>query len=318
MNNLRINWDNLRVFLAVARSQSATGAAGVLGMDHSTITRRLRRLEKEIGSKLFDRTPQGHRLTPGGHRLFESIERIESALSLVDAKNGGDSLILTGQVRLGATEGFGSFFLAPHLADFCARYPAITVDLSLEPYFVNLSKRDADLVIGIERPESGAYAVCKLADYRLQLYATREYLDKHPAISKLSDLQQHRLIGYVDELAFGTELHYLSKIAPGGVVCLRSTSVIAQFLAARRGHALAVLPCFIGNTCSELIPVLPGTAEVIRTFWMVASRERREIARVRALWDFLREMADANRHFLMGETNEIAWREESSRAQAPD
>ncbi len=319
MNKLQINWDNLRIFLAVARSQSATGAAGALGMDHSTITRRLRRLEKEIGSKLFDRTPQGHSLTPGGLRLFESIERIESALSLVDVEIGSDSQVPTGQVRLGATEGFGSFFLAPHLADFCAQYPAITVDLLLVPRFVDLSKREADLAISIERPESGAYVVCKLADYRLLLYATREYLDNHPAISRLTDLQVHRLIGYVDELAFSAELRYLNKMAPGGVVSLRSTSVAAQFFAARRGHALAALPCFIGNTCPDLIPVLPGTAEVVRTFWMVAPGERREIARVRVLWDFLREMADANRRFLMGETDEIAWRKEGDGVKAvPD
>lgn len=307
MNNLRIDWDNLRIFLAVARSQSALEAAGQLELDHSTVTRRLYRLEKEIGSKLFDRTTQGHRLTPTGDRLLEAVERIENALSTVDAEIGGDSQVLTGQVRLGATEGFGSFFLAPHLADFCARHPGITVDLLPVPRFVNLSKREADLAVSIERPESGAYVVCKLADYRLQLYATRQYLDRNPTISTLSDLQMHRFIGYVDELTFSTELRYLSKLAPGAAVKLRSTSIVAQFFAARQGHALAVLPSFIGNTSPDLIPVLPRTVEVVRSFWLIAPSERREIARVRALWDFLRERADRNRAYLMGETDSIVW-----------
>lgn len=307
MNNLRIDWDNLRIFLAVARSQSALEAAGQLELDHSTVTRRLHRLEKEIGSKLFDRTTQGHRLTPTGDRLLEAVERIENALSTVDAEIGGDSQVLTGQVRLGATEGFGSFFLAPHLADFCARHPGITVDLLPVPRFVNLSKREADLAVSIERPESGAYVVCKLADYRLQLYATRQYLDRNPTISTLSDLQMHRFIGYVDELTFSTELRYLSKLAPGAAVKLRSTSIVAQFFAARQGHALAVLPSFIGNTSPDLIPVLPRTVEVVRSFWLIAPSERREIARVRALWDFLRERADRNRAYLMGETDSIVW-----------
>ncbi|MFC5300416.1 LysR family transcriptional regulator [Azospira restricta] len=307
MNNLRIDWDNLRIFLAVARSQSALEAAGQLELDHSTVTRRLHRLEKEIGSKLFDRTTQGHRLTPTGDRLLEAVERIDNALSTVDAEIGGDSQVLTGQVRLGATEGFGSFFLAPHLADFCARHPGITVDLLPVPRFVNLSKREADLAVSIERPESGAYVVCKLADYRLQLYATRHYLDRNPTISTLSDLQMHRFIGYVDELTFSTELRYLSKLAPGAAVKLRSTSIVAQFFAARQGHALAVLPSFIGNTSPDLIPVLPRTVEVVRSFWLIAPSERREIARVRALWDFLRERADRNRAYLMGETDSIVW-----------
>lgn len=307
MNNLRIDWDNLRIFLAVARSQSALEAAGQLELDHSTVTRRLHRLEKEIGSKLFDRTPQGHRLTPTGDRLLEAVERIENALSTVDAEIGGENQVLTGQVRLGATEGFGSFFLAPHLADFCARHPGITVDLLPVPRFVNLSKREADLAVSIERPESGAYVVCKLADYRLQLYATRQYLERNPTISTLSDLQMHRFIGYVDELTFSTELRYLGKLAPGAAVKLRSTSIVAQFFAARQGHALAVLPSFIGNTSPDLIPVLPRTVEVVRSFWLIAPSERREIARVRALWDFLRERADQNRAYLMGETDGIVW-----------
>lgn len=307
MNNLQINWDNLRIFLAVARSQSALEAAGQLEMDHSTVTRRLHRLEREIGSKLFDRTPQGHRLTPTGHRLLESVERIESALSAVDAEIGGDSQLLTGQVRLGATEGFGSFFLAPHLADFCAKHPGMTVDLLPVPRFVNLSKREADLAVSIERPESGAYVVCKLTDYRLQLYATRSYLERNPTISTQSDLQMHRFIGYVDELIFSTELRYLSKLAPHAPVQLRSTSISAQFFAARQGQALAVLPCFIGNTCPDLLPVLPRDVELIRSFWLIAPSERREIARVRAVWDFLRHTAEVNRAFLMGETDKVVW-----------
>lgn len=309
MANPHIDWDNLRIFLAVARSHSALEAAAQLEMDHSTITRRLHRLEKEIGSKLFDRNPQGHQLTPAGHRLLESVERIEDTLAAAESEIGGDNQVLTGQVRLGATEGFGSFFLAPQLADFCARHPAISVDLLAVPRFVNLSKREADLAVSIERPQSGAYVVCKLSDYRLQLYATRQYLDRHPTISTLSDLPAHRFIGYVDELAFSAELRYLGKFAPGAPVPLRSTSIVAQFHAARRGRGLAVLPCFMGNTCPELIPVLPGTAEVVRSFWLIAPSERREIARVRALWDFLRTTADANRAFLMGETDDIAWSE---------
>ena len=302
-----INWDNLRIFLAVARNQSASEASNHLEMDHSTITRRLHRLEKEIGSKLFDRTTQGHSLTPAGHRLLESVEHIENFLTTAESEIGGDNQVLTGQVRLGSTEGFGNFFLPPLLSEFTTRYPAMSIDLLAVPRFVNLSKREADLAISIERPQTGAYVVSKLSDYRLQLYATREYLINSPTISSLSDLPKHRFIGYVDELAFSAELRYLGELAPGATVPLRCTSIIAQFFAAQQGQGLAVLPCFIGNTCKELIPVLPGTAELIRTFWLIAPAERRELARVRAVWDFLRETEEANHDFLMGRTDDIAY-----------
>lgn len=307
MNNLYMNWDNLRIFLTVARVHSALEAANHLEIDHSTITRRLHRLEKELGARLFDRNPEGHQLTQAGHRLLQRVEQIENTLAAVDSEIGSDSQMLNGQVRLGATEGFGGFFLAPHLSDFCDRHPAITVELLAVPRFVNLSKREADLAITIERPQSNSYVMCKLSDYRLQIYATRDYLDSHPTISTLSDLVDHRFIGYVDELSFSAELRYLDKLAPGVAVPLRSTSVIAQFCAVRRGLGLAVLPCFLGNTAPDLIPVLPGTAEVVRSFWLVAPSERREIARVHALWDFVRETVDVNRKFLMGETKEIIW-----------
>lgn len=307
--NRRMNWDNLRIFLEVARRQSAIEAASHLEMDHSTITRRLHRLEKEIGSKLFDRKPQGHLLTTAGHRLMEYVEQIESTLALVDSDIGGESQVLTGQVRLGATEGLGSFFLAPHLSHFCARHPAITVELLAVPRFVNLSKREADLAINVERPQTGTHVACKLSDYRLQVYATAAYLDRHPPIRTLADLPKHNFIGYVDELSFSSELRYLEQIAPGASVPLRSTSVISQFCAARQSQGVVVLPCFLAHAAQDLIPVLPGVAQVIRSFWLMAPKERRETARVRALWEYLRHIAETNRDFLMGESKEMVWTE---------
>lgn len=303
----QFNWDNLRVFLAVARTQSALEAAAQLEMDHSTISRRLHRLEKEIGTAVFARNPQGHMLTAAGHRLLEYVEKIEGTLAQIDSEIGGDNQVLTGQVRMGTTEGFGSFFLAPHVAHFCARHPAITVEMLAVPRFVNLSKREADLAINIERPQTGAYVFCKLSDYRLQLYATAEYLEKHPPICSLADLASHNMIGYVDELSFSSGLHYLQQLAPRAQVPLRSTSIIGQFCAARQGHGLAVLPCFLASTAPDLIPVLPGTAEVIRSFWLVAPEERHQVARIRALWDYLRHATEINHAYLMGDSREIKW-----------
>lgn len=303
----QLNWDNLRIFLAVARSQSALEAAAGLEMDHSTISRRLHRLEKEIGSKLFDRNPQGHLLTSAGHRLLEFVERIEGTLAQIDSEIGGGDQVLTGQVRLGATEGFGSYFLAPHLAHFCARHPAITVELLAVPRFVNLSKREADVAISVERPQTGSHVFCKLSDYRLQMYATAEYLDRHPPICSLEDLAGHSMVGYVDELSFSTELRYLQQLAPAASVPLRSTSIVAQMWATRRGHGLAVLPSFIAATAPDLVPVLPGIAEVTRSFWLIAPKERHEVARVRALWEYLRQIAEKNREFLMGQKRDIVW-----------
>lgn len=307
MNPQQINWDNLRIFLTVARFSSALEAAQHLNIDHSTITRRLRKLEDEIGSKLFIRTSQGHTLNSTGHRLYEYAEQIEHTMSSIESELGGDSQVLTGQVRVGATEGFGSFFVAPHLSHFCEKHPSITVELLALPRQINLSKREADIAISIDRPASGPYVTCKLTDYRLQLYATKEYLNTHQSINSIEDINQHRVIGYVDEFSFSPELRYLEQIAPQGTVPLQSSSIIAQYRATLQGTALGILPCFLGNLSPELIPVLPNEASIIRSFWLVTPNEKREVSRVMVLWDYLRHAAEINRHFLMGETQSVNW-----------
>ncbi|MDA7414905.1 LysR family transcriptional regulator [Xenophilus arseniciresistens] len=302
---LNSNWDNLRVFLAVARHNSAVEASASLSLDHSTVTRRLKILERELGTQLFGRNSQGHVLTHAGRQLLRSVEAIENSLSMVESQVGHDNKTLIGKIRLGATEGFGSFFLTPHLCDFCERHPQIRVDVLSMPRCINLSKREADLAISVDRPTAGFYVASKLSDYRLRLYATPNYLASHPPIKSVADISHHRLIAYVDELSYSDELRYVEKLAPGALVRLRSTSIIAQLNAARRGKALAILPCFLATPCADLLPVLPDEASLVRTFWLIAHKEQREIARIRVLWDYLRQTVEINRDFLMGDSQEL-------------
>jgi len=286
----------------VVRAQSAQEAARRLEVDHSTITRRLHRLEKELGAQLFERTPAGHLLTPAGQRLLEHVERMESSMVLVGEDISGDSHLLTGHVRLGATEGFGSFFLAPHLSHFCDRHPGIQVELLIVPRFINLSQREADLAVNIERPQPSAQVCSKLTDYRLRLYASQRYVQQHRPIRRVQDLVAHRFFGYVEELVFSQELRYLRAVVPEVSSSLRSTSVVAQYNAVREGRGLAVLPCFMAEPCQDLVPILPDEVHLLRTFWLAAPADRRELARVRALWDYLRELVACNQPFLLGDS----------------
>lgn len=299
----RFNWDDFRVFLGVARSESALEASQALDLDQSTVSRRLYRLEKDMGAKLFDRSPQGHRLTAAGQRLLEHVLELEGTFSAMQSDVFGESQELTGEIRLGATEAFGSFFLAPHLARFCTQHPGITVDLLPMPRNINLSKREADASVTIERPTADSFVTSRLTDYRLLPYATPDYLRQHPPIKSPDDLQGQRWIDYVDDLIFTDQQFSLQKWLPGVRPFLRSTSVIAQFQAVRSGLGMAVLPCFLGDTAPELVPVLPREIDITRTFWMVAPRERRELARVRALWDFLREVTSRHADQLMRESS---------------
>ena len=301
------NWDNLKVFLAVARRQSALDAAQILGIDQSTISRRLHQLEKDIGSRLFDRSSQGHHLTSVGHRLLEHAEKLESTISSIESDIFDDSMALTGDIRLGATEAFGSYYLAPHLAHFCTRHPNISVELLPMPRNINLSKREADASVSIERPTVNHFVTSRLCDYRLLPYATADYLQQAAPIRKAEDLEQHRWISYIDDLLFTNQQVTLQQWFPDVKPFFSSTSVIAQFHAARAGVGLAFLPCFMASAAPELVPVLADDIDVTRTFWLVTHKDKRELSRVKALWDYLRQAADSNRDYLLGTSDTMQW-----------
>lgn len=308
MANLnRLDWDNLRIFLGVARARSGLEASQALGIDQSTISRRVRRLEADIGSRLFDRNSQGHRLTSAGHRLLEHVEKLESMLAAVESDVFGEDMALTGEIRLGATEAFGSSFLAPHLGNFCLRHPAITVDLLPMPRNVNLSKREADASVTIDRPTTDSFVTSKLAEYRLLPYATRSYLEQRPPIRDIADLTHQRWIDYVDDLLFADQQVSLRKWLPAARPFFRSTSVIAQLQAVHTGLGIALLPCFLASPESELVPILPEIVNITRHFWLVAPAERRELARIKALWTYLQQVTEINSDFLMGRSSEIRW-----------
>jgi len=302
-----LDWDNLRIFLELSRSERLVDAAKKLGIDHSTVSRRMRRFEQQVGTDLFERNNQGHALTAEGYRLLAYAERVESTVYAATEELSGQNRLLSGQVRVGATEAFGTFVLAPHIAHFCQRHPHITVDLLPMPRYVNLSKREADLVVTLERPTTGNYVVAKLTDYLLKLYATPAYLAAHAPIASRADLADHRLIGYVDDLIYSPKLRYEENIAPEAFRCFRSTSVIAQYTAARNGQALAILPCFLAQQCDDLVPVLDAEVQILRSFWLVAASEHRHVARVSALWRYLREAIEPNRPFLMGTARSVTW-----------
>ncbi|KCB34150.1 transcriptional regulator, LysR family [Bordetella hinzii CA90 BAL1384] len=235
-----LDWDSLRYFLEVARSQRVSAAARTLGVEHTTVARRIRALEAELGSLLFEKSRSaGFVLTEDGQRLFVYAEQMESTVHTARESLSGIGQALSGHIRIGATEGFGSYVVTPLAADFQRRYPHITLDILPVPRFVSLSKREADLAITIERPQRGPYVCSRLCDYTLMLYGTPQYLARHPPIRSRADLAGHSFIGYVDELLFSERLRYLEDLLPNSRVVLRSTSVVAQYHAALQGQSLA-------------------------------------------------------------------------------
>lgn len=301
-----LNWDDLKFFLEVARTRKASSAAKRLAVDYTTVSRRITSLENSLGTLLFEKSRgNGFVLTAEGQRLLGYAESIESTLHLACEQVSGSGLALSGHIRIGCTEGFGSFFITPQLSHFLDDYPDISVDILPLPHFISLSKREADIVIALERPEHGPYVCCKLCDYNLRLYATQEYLDNHAPLNSTADLADHTFISYVDDLAFSSELLYLSNLLPRAQAQLRSTSVIAQYLAALQGRAVAILPCFLAAQDSRLIPVLAEEVNITRHFWMYCREDLRKLKRITVLWDYIREVTELNQGLLLGRSRDV-------------
>src|SRR5690606_755800 len=204
-----LDWDGLRYFLEVARTQRVSAAALRLGVQHSTVSRRIHTLERELNTILFDKSrATGFTLTEDGIRFFAYAEQMEGTLVSAREEISGQSQILSGHLRVGSTEGFGNYVLAPLMTAFQRRYPAITLDIMPVPRFISLSKREADIAIALERPQRGPYLCTKLLDYALKLYGSKDYLANAPPIRMPADLADHTFIGYVEELLFSDRLRY--------------------------------------------------------------------------------------------------------------
>lgn len=303
-----MDWDGIRYFLEVARTQRVSGAAKRLGVQHTTVSRRVHLLEQSLNTVLFNKSKaSGYTLTEDGQRFFTHAERIESALLNAQEEVSGQAAALSGHLRVGATEGFGSYVLAPLMVDFERRFPDITLDIMPVPRFISLSKREADIAISLEQPQRGPYLCTLLGEYALRLYGTRDYLQRHAPIERREDLLNHRFIGYVEELLFSDHLRYLDDVVPAAHVGLRSTSVIAQYHAALQGNALAILPCFMAAQDARLLPVLEDDIQVTRRFWMYCHEDLRQSRRVMALWDFIKRSADLNRPLLAGADDRLRY-----------
>jgi len=256
-----IDWDDFRFVLAIVRGGSVSAAAKQLGVDHATVIRRVDRLERHLSAKLFDRRKTGYLLTEAGQRVADSAEALESTIVANQEAVGGSRAHLTGTVRIGAPDGFGSHFLASRLVQFGERYPDLDLQLVATARLFSLSKREADIAISLSMPKEGRIVGRKLLDYSLGLYAAPAYLDRSPGITARSDLPAHRFVGYIEELLFTPELDYLPQVSPKISAKFRSANLIAQLNATISGFGIAVLPHFMATVHPELLPILPEAPE---------------------------------------------------------
>jgi DNA-binding transcriptional LysR family regulator len=286
-----MDWDHLRFFLALAKDNRLVVAARSLQVNHTTIARRISALEQEMGVQLFTRSNSGYELTEAGLQLQDIAKQVEKQIGEIKNHVKEANQEIAGLVRIGTTEGFGTVVIAPMLNSLGKQYPKLVIDLLALPRMVNLSRREADIVITLQRPTRGPYLVTKLQDYSLRLYTSSEYLANNPPIHSRADLDQHTFISYIDDLLFSKELDYLDDICHPQRIAFRSTSIQAQLQAALSGLGIATLPSFMAEHVKDLIPVLADEIEIIRSFWMIMPNEYKKIDRMNLVWDHIKKHA---------------------------
>jgi len=283
-----MNWDDIRIFLAIAREGQILAAARGLGVNHATVARRLSALEDAMGARLFVRRTNGCDLTAEGEALLARAELRETAALNAQPVVGGTDAAISGVVRIGAPDGFGVGFLAPRLGALRARHPGLTVQLVPVPRSFSLSRREADIAITVARPTEGRLVCRKLVDYRLGLYAASDYVKQRGMPKTAADLKDHSLVGYVEDLIFTPSLDYARDIWKGWRSDIEVSSALGQTEAVRGGAGIGILHDFLAHRYAELVPVLPELG-LVRNYWTVMHEDVRAIRRVAVVADFIAE-----------------------------
>ncbi|MGH8250785.1 MAG: LysR family transcriptional regulator [Steroidobacteraceae bacterium] len=286
------DWNALQLVLAVHRAGSLAGAAKALGIDHSTVFRRLTALETRLGVRLFERLPGGiYETTTAGERMAATAERMEDEALALNRDIAGRDRRLAGRLRVTSSETLAYRVLTWHLAAFRQAHPGIVVELAIHNRVLSLSRREADIALRPIRPREGDLWGRKLADVAWTLYAAPDHLDANGGpLASVKDLNRHAVIGWDETTAGIMAADWLNRAVAIEAFVYRSSSLVNQFTAARFGIGMALLPCYLGDGDPGLVRALNDPIASLKgELWIVTHADLKGTARVRAFMDVVGE-----------------------------
>lgn len=295
------DWNDLRYLLAVARHGSTLAAARALGVNQSTVQRRLAELERGVGQQLVDRQPSGYRLTEAGTALLPHAEQVARAVAAVERHAESLRHDVAGVVRMTCPEPIVGRIQHSGLLDrFHARYPALRVEFVMSDRYLDIARGDADLALRSGDTVDAELVGRKVADSLWAVYASHGYIERRGRPGDVEALAQHDLIGFDDAMAGHRAAAWLRRVAPGARIVARNDSVLGLLHSARAGLGLAPLPTAIGDAEPELVRVLGPIAELTRIWRVLTTPALRRTPRVAALFDHLVDEVPALRTILTG------------------
>lgn len=293
-----LDWNDLRFFLAIHRARTLAGASRELGVEHTTVGRRLTAMENALGAKLFVRTPDGFSPTTAGEAILPHAEQAEAALVAIEHVAQGDDDRAEGAVRLTTSETFAGF-VGRRLGDLRAKYPKITVEVLSGNANLDLMRREADIALRMAATKQPELLCRSIAKMGWSLYAPRSYVEEREVVAPLVSLRGHDVIGFNESLAGVPGAVWLAAHGEGANVVVRSGSIPAALNAALGGLGIAAIPCFLGDSEPTLVRLTPDLIGE-RDMFLVVHPDLARIALVRVVMDFFVERFAAEADILSG------------------
>ncbi|GLQ16457.1 LysR family transcriptional regulator [Maritalea porphyrae] len=289
------DWDDLRFFLAVAKKGSIRGAAGLLSVNHSTVSRRIDAFEKKLGSRIFERMPSGYFLTATGEEMIRSAERIESEVDAVNRRVAGRDTKLHGLLRVTVFDSLVQKLLMPEFVAFTQAFPAIELELIVSHSMANLTRREADVAIRISNDPPDSLVGRRLVKYATSTYASAEYLATHDL---KNNPEAASWIGWDDQTPDPQWVR--ESDFPAVPVRHKIFHPLSQMEAAKLGLGLTMLPCFLGDTEPALQRVPQASVTPSREIWILTHEDLRQTARVLQFTDFIAKGMQSKKNLLEG------------------
>jgi DNA-binding transcriptional LysR family regulator len=300
-----IDWGDLRFVLAVARSGSALQAAHALGVNQTTVTRRMAELEAAVGAELFERKRSGYYLTPLGQRVAAVAARIEDEVKALEDAIGAERRAVLGSVRVTTPEILANILVTPWLRTFRKQHPGILVELITDDRRLDIARGEADVAlrgtVGQDRPQGAGIVVRRLSRALWSVYCSRSYADEHGLPATVETLDGHAIVGLDGALADLPGPRWLVRNAPSSKISARSNSLTNLVSTLKAGLGIAMLPCVAGDADSDLVRCLPPIVEVGGDLWLIVREEIKSVPHVRAVADSLAAHIHGMRARLAGE-----------------
>ena len=290
----RADWDSYLYFLKVAETGNLSSSARALGVNHSTVFRRINSLEERLQVRLFERSRRGYTLTEAGEEILSSVEMIEDQIFEIQRKLLGKDFRLSGNLKISTTDTIGYYWLPPYIKSFKEQYPEILIDLDIQIRFTNLTKREADIVVPAVNMQPDFMVGRKLARIFFRLYASRSYAERHGLPATTEDFSSHHFLVPNDSLATLPVTQWLNKYVPGHCVAAASDKLSTLFKFAQQDLGIAALPHYVGLSDENMVEILELPEDCHRNVWILTHPDLRNTARVRAFMQFMYQNVKAS------------------------